>query len=185
MLSRHFPVCAGSNTPEGHLITSLSSLFPFPCHAQRHARTHMHTRTYAHCCCCCCYTKHLTTPSTAAARFPVPHCPRPAVQECGVGLASAIMLLTLLASRASYVLLLQCAQLSGRRSYGGVASVALGRGGAALLDACVCALNLGSLVAFLDILAGGYGGVGGRPRCAAVSFLVLLYSCFVSSGMVF
>jgi amino acid permease len=82
-------------------------------------------------------------------------------KECGLLLATVIMLLTLVATRVSYQLLLYCAQLSGRKTYEGIAEHALGRAGRQAVELCIAAMNLGALVAFLDILADVLSSVAG------------------------
>lgn len=82
-------------------------------------------------------------------------------KACGLLLATLIMCVTLVATRVSYQLLLHCAQLCGRKSYEGIAAAALGRPGRACVEACIAALNLGALVAFLDILADVLSAVAG------------------------
>jgi hypothetical protein len=82
-------------------------------------------------------------------------------KSCGLLLATIIMFATLVATRISYQLLLYCAQLSGRKTYEGVAEAALGRAGRQVVELCIAAMNLGALVAFLDILADVLSSVAG------------------------
>jgi hypothetical protein len=82
-------------------------------------------------------------------------------KECGLLLATIIMFATLVATRISYQLLLYCAQLSGRKSYESIAEYALGRTGRQIVEFCIAAMNLGALVAFLDILADVLSSVAG------------------------
>jgi sodium-coupled neutral amino acid transporter 10 len=82
-------------------------------------------------------------------------------KECGLLLATIIMFATLVATRISYQLLLYCAQLSGRKSYESIAEYALGRTGRQIVEFCIALMNLGALVAFLDILADVLSSVAG------------------------
>jgi hypothetical protein len=102
-------------------------------------------------------TVNLVTCVLGAGALGYPFC----FKECGLVLATVIMFVTLVATRISYQLLLHCAQLSTCRTYEGIAESALGRGGRTLLEFCIAAMNLGALVAFLDILADVLSAVAG------------------------
>jgi sodium-coupled neutral amino acid transporter 10 len=102
-------------------------------------------------------TVNLVTCVLGAGALGYPFC----FKECGLVLATVIMFVTLVATRISYQLLLHCAQLSTRRTYEGIAESALGKGGRTLLEFCIAAMNLGALVAFLDILADVLSAVAG------------------------
>lgn len=102
-------------------------------------------------------TLNLVTCVLGAGALGYPFC----FKECGLLLATIIMLATLVATRISYQLLLYCAQLSGRKSYESIAEHALGKTGRQLVELCIAAMNLGALVAFLDILADVLSSVAG------------------------
>ncbi|WIA21553.1 hypothetical protein OEZ85_000749 [Tetradesmus obliquus] len=102
-------------------------------------------------------TVNLVTCVLGAGALGYPFC----FKECGLVLATLIMFVTLVATRISYQLLLHCGQLCTRRTYEGIAESALGRGGRTLLELCIAAMNLGALVAFLDILADVLSAVAG------------------------
>lgn len=102
-------------------------------------------------------TLNLVTCVLGAGALGYPFC----FKECGLLLATIIMFATLIATRISYQLLLYCAQLSGRKSYEGIAEYALGKTGRQVVELCIAAMNLGALVAFLDILADVLSAVAG------------------------
>lgn len=102
-------------------------------------------------------TLNLVTCVLGAGALGYPFC----FKECGLLLATIIMVVTLVATRISYQLLLYCAQLSGRKSYEGIAEHALGKTGRQVVEFCIAATNLGALVAFLDILADVLSSVAG------------------------
>ncbi len=82
-------------------------------------------------------------------------------KSCGYLLATCIMLVSLLVCRFSYQLLLYCSQLSPRRSFEELAEQALGPVGRKTIEVCTAALNLGALVAYLNILADVLSSVAG------------------------
>ena len=82
-------------------------------------------------------------------------------KSCGLVLASCIMLVSLLACRFSYSLLLYCSQLSSKRTYEELAEQALGPIGKKIVEICTAALNLGCMVAYLNILADVLSSVAG------------------------
>jgi sodium-coupled neutral amino acid transporter 10 len=102
-------------------------------------------------------TINLVTCVLGAGALGYPFC----FKECGLLLATVIMFVTLVATRISYLLLLYCAQLSGRKSYESIAEHALGKTGRQVVEFCIAAMNLGALVAFLDILADVLSSVAG------------------------
>lgn len=102
-------------------------------------------------------TLNLVTCVLGAGALGYPFC----FKECGLLLATIIMFITLVATRISYQLLLYCAQLSGRKSYESIAEHALGKTGRQIVEVCIAAMNLGALVAFLDILADVLSAVAG------------------------
>lgn len=102
-------------------------------------------------------TLNLVTCVLGAGALGYPFC----FKECGLLLATIIMFATLVATRISYQLLLYCAQLSGRKSYESIAEYALGKTGRQIVELCIAAMNLGALVAFLDILADVLSAVAG------------------------
>lgn len=71
------------------------------------------------------------------------------------------MVVSLLATRFSYQLLLYCSQLSNKRSYEELAEQAVGKVGRVLVQLCTAALNLGAVVAYLNILADVISSVAG------------------------
>lgn len=101
-------------------------------------------------------------------------------KSCGLLLASAVMVVTLVACRVSYRLLLHASHLSGKRTYEGVAESALGKLGRPLVELCTAALNLGAIVAYLNILADVLSSVAGTliPPGAEPS-----RSAFVTGGL--
>jgi sodium-coupled neutral amino acid transporter 10 len=92
-----------------------------------------------------------------AAMLGYPYCFR----SCGLLLATSLMAASYLACRFSYQLLLYCSQLTGLASYEAVAEYALGRSGRVTVELCTAALNLGALVAYINILADVLSAVAG------------------------
>ena len=82
-------------------------------------------------------------------------------KSCGFVLGTLMMLVTLAATRISYQLLLYCSQLSGRRTYEGIAEQSMGKRGRLILELFTAALNLGCIVAYLNILADILSSVAG------------------------
>lgn len=77
-----------------------------------------------------------------------------AFRSCGLALAALLLMFTVLAAEFSMRLLLQAAQLGGNiRSYEDLARSCFGRWGKIMVDACVVAMNLGALVAYLNLSA--------------------------------
>ena len=71
------------------------------------------------------------------------------------------MLVSLAACRFSYHLLLYCSQLTTKSSYEEMAEQALGPIGRRIVEVCTAALNMGALVAYLNILADVLSSVAG------------------------
>jgi sodium-coupled neutral amino acid transporter 10 len=82
-------------------------------------------------------------------------------KSCGFVLATLMMCVVLVATRISYQLMLYCADLSGRRTYESIAEQVLGKAGRTVLELCTAALNLGAIVAYLNILADVLSSVAG------------------------
>ena len=82
-------------------------------------------------------------------------------KACGLVLGTALMLLSLVACRFSYQLLLYCSQLSSRKTFEELAEQTVGKAGKQLLELCIAALNLGSIIAYLNILADILSAVAG------------------------
>ncbi|PSC69840.1 divinyl chlorophyllide a 8-vinyl-chloroplastic isoform A [Micractinium conductrix] len=80
---------------------------------------------------------------------------------CGLGLAVLLVLVTLAAAELSMRLLLIASQLTGRRSYEELARHVFGRPGQFAVDSCVVAMNVGSVVAYLNILTDTVSTVAG------------------------
>lgn len=95
-------------------------------------------------------------------------------KTCGLGLAVLLVLVTLMAAELSMRLLLMSSQLTGKRSYEDLARHSFGWLGQWAVDSCNVALNVGSVVAYLNILtdtvstvAGGQAGSMGAGRTGA------------------
>jgi hypothetical protein len=88
-------------------------------------------------------------------------------KTCGLGLALVLVLVTLAAAELSMRLLLAAAQLTGKRSYEELARHTHGRGGQLAVDVCVLAMNVGSLVAYLNILTDTVSTVAGAAASGA------------------
>ncbi|GIL69642.1 hypothetical protein Vretifemale_561, partial [Volvox reticuliferus] len=82
-------------------------------------------------------------------------------RSCGLLLGTLIMLVSILASRFSYNLLLYCSQISNKRTYEELAEQAIGKAGRQVVQLCTAALNLGCIVAYLNILADVLSAVAG------------------------
>ena len=113
--------------------------------------------------------------STVSRRLTRPPCVPPpgfpfCFKTCGLGLAALLVLVTLAAAELSMRLLLMSAQLTGKRSYEELARHAYGRAGQFAVDSCIIAMNVGSVVAYLNILTdtvSSVAGGGGWVRCGA------------------
>ena len=84
-----------------------------------------------------------------------------AFKTCGLVLATLLVLITLVASELSMRLLMISSQLAGKRSYEELARHCFGRVGQRAVDFCVIIMNIGSLVASLNILADMFSSVAG------------------------
>jgi amino acid permease len=73
-----------------------------------------------------------------------------------------LVAVTLAAAELSMRLLLIASQLTGKRSYEELARHAYGRAGAWAVDVCVVAMNVGSVVAYLNILTDTISSVAGQ-----------------------
>lgn len=82
-------------------------------------------------------------------------------KTCGLGLAVVLVLVTLAAAELSMRLLLMSSQLTGKRSYEELARHTYGRAGQAAVDSCIIAMNVGSVVAYLNILTDTISSVAG------------------------
>jgi len=76
-------------------------------------------------------------------------------------LAVLLVLVTLVAAELSMRLLLMSSQLTGKRSYEELARHSYGRIGQWAVDSCVIAMNVGSVVAYLNILTDTISSVAG------------------------
>ncbi|KAK9802660.1 hypothetical protein WJX73_002230, partial [Symbiochloris irregularis] len=82
-------------------------------------------------------------------------------RSCGIGLAALLVLGCWGASYFSMRLLLLSAHLVGARTYEDLVRILLGRTGQQALTVCVVSLNLGCLVAYVNILADVLSSVAG------------------------
>lgn len=82
-------------------------------------------------------------------------------KSCGVVLGTLLLLVSVAASRFSYSLLLYSSQISNKRTYEELAEQAVGRAGRQIVVLCTAAINLGCIVAYLNILADVLSSVAG------------------------
>ncbi|KAL4442083.1 hypothetical protein ABPG77_011344 [Micractinium sp. CCAP 211/92] len=82
-------------------------------------------------------------------------------KTCGLGLAILLVLVTLAAAELSMRLLLMSSQLTSKRSYEDLARHSFGRLGQWAVDSCIIAMNVGSVVAYLNILTDTISSVAG------------------------
>lgn len=82
-------------------------------------------------------------------------------KSCGILLTTLIVVASIVAVRFSYSLLLYCMQISNKRTYEELAEQAVGRVGRQLVELCTAAINLGCIVAYLNILADVLSSVAG------------------------
>ncbi|PNH09218.1 putative sodium-coupled neutral amino acid transporter 10 [Tetrabaena socialis] len=82
-------------------------------------------------------------------------------RSCGLLLGSLLMVVSLVATRFSYDLLLYCSQISNKKTYEELAEQAIGKAGRQIVELCTAALNLGCIVAYLNILADVLSAVAG------------------------
>lgn len=111
-----------------------------------------------HCPFDCCPAPWLPAAPVAAG---FPFC----FKTCGLGLAILLVLVTLAAAELSMRLLLMSSQLTGKRSYEELARHSYGRLGQWAVDSCVIAMNVGSVVAYLNILTDTISSVAGGRCC--------------------
>ena len=84
-----------------------------------------------------------------------------AYRLCGLVLTSVLVLVSLTAGQLSMHLLLLGSQAAGKRTYEELCRSCLGRAGERVLNVCVFLLNLGALVAYVNILADVLSSVAG------------------------
>lgn len=84
-----------------------------------------------------------------------------AFRQCGLALTSLLLLLCFAACQLSMQLLLAASQLAGRRSLEDLASHCFGRVGRKAVQTCVFCLNMGALIAYVNILADVLSSVAG------------------------
>ena len=113
-------------------------------------------------------------------------------KECGVLLGTVIVLSCLAVCLFSVRLLLISSHLSGQKSFEDIAAAALGSPGRLLVKVCIVAVNLGALVAYLNIIADVLSSVAGTiiPPGAEPSRHILIIGeqccqCVILSPQVF
>ncbi len=84
-----------------------------------------------------------------------------AYRLCGLVLTSVLVLVSLTAGQLSMHLLLLASQAAGKRNYEELCRSCLGRAGERVLNVCVFLLNLGALVAYVNVLADVLSSVAG------------------------
>ena len=82
-------------------------------------------------------------------------------KACGLVLTTVLVLVCLIAAQLSMRLLLISSQLSGKKTYEELARLCFGRAGQRVMGTCVFMLNLGALVAYVNILADVLSSVAG------------------------
>lgn len=82
-------------------------------------------------------------------------------KACGLVLATLLILICLIAAQLSMRLLLMSSQMSGKRTYEELARLCFGKPGQRAMSTCVFMLNLGALVAYVNILADVLSSVAG------------------------
>lgn len=82
-------------------------------------------------------------------------------KACGLVLTTMLVLICLIAAQLSMRLLLMSSQLSGKRTYEELARLCFGKTGQRVMGTCVFMLNLGALVAYVNILADVLSSVAG------------------------
>lgn len=82
-------------------------------------------------------------------------------KACGLVLTTLLILVCLIAAQLSMRLLLMSSQLSGKRTYEELARLCFGKPGQRVMGTCVFMLNLGALVAYVNILADVLSSVAG------------------------
>lgn len=82
-------------------------------------------------------------------------------KACGLVLTTLLVLICLIAAQLSMRLLLMSSQLLGKRTYEELARMSFGKAGQRVMGTCVFMLNLGALVAYVNILADVLSSVAG------------------------
>ncbi|KAL4527497.1 hypothetical protein Ndes2526A_g08720 [Nannochloris sp. 'desiccata'] len=82
-------------------------------------------------------------------------------KSCGLLLATLLVLVTVLAAEFSMQLLLLAAHVAGKRSYEEIARYCFGHLGKGLVDFSISVINLGSLVAYLNLASDTFSLVAG------------------------
>lgn len=82
-------------------------------------------------------------------------------KACGLVLTTVLVLICLIAAQLSMRLLLMSSQLSGKKTYEELARLCFGKTGQRVMGTCVFMLNLGALVAYVNILADVLSSVAG------------------------
>ena len=82
-------------------------------------------------------------------------------KACGLVLTTVLVLICLIAAQLSMRLLLISSQLLGKKTYEELARLCFGRTGQRAMGTCVFLLNLGALVAYVNILADVLSSVAG------------------------
>ena len=82
-------------------------------------------------------------------------------KACGLVLTTLLVIICLIAAQLSMRLLLMSSQLSGKKTYEELARLCFGKTGQRVMGTCVFMLNLGALVAYVNILADVLSSVAG------------------------
>ena len=82
-------------------------------------------------------------------------------KACGLVLTTLLVIICLVAAQLSMWLLLMSSQLSGKKTYEELARLCFGKAGQRVMGTCVFMLNLGALVAYVNILADVLSSVAG------------------------
>ncbi len=108
-------------------------------------------------------------------------------KACGLVLTTLLILVCLIAAQLSMRLLLTSSQLSGKRTYEELARLTFGKPGQRVMGTCVFMLNLGALVAYVNILADVLSSVAGSiiPPGAEPSRNIIMtgsYQLYIHTG---
>ena len=82
-------------------------------------------------------------------------------KACGLVLTTLLILICLIAAQLSMRLLLVSSHISGKRTYEDLAKTCFGKVGQRVMGTCVFMLNLGALIAYVNILADVLSSVAG------------------------
>lgn len=82
-------------------------------------------------------------------------------KACGLALTTLLILICLIAAQLSMRLLLFSSHISGKRTYEDLARLCFGKTGQRVMGTCVFMLNMGALVAYVNILADVLSSVAG------------------------